>query len=104
MTQNVDRSVLRSGFAGICSRDCNLTGQAFGDWVTIWATTSTVSGDGDTGADPNKLVVVLDKLSNTDPTIAAKEQFFTLRDAGFGEVLRGVAFTPGTGFFPGQNE
>jgi hypothetical protein len=38
--------------------------------VTIWAITSTVSGSGDQGADPSKLVQI------TDP--------------------RGVSFTPGT--------
>jgi hypothetical protein len=35
-------------------------------------------------------------LSNTDPTVTAKEQFHTLRQAGFGEVLRSVSLTPGT--------
>lgn len=75
----------------------NITGQvdAWGN-VTIWAITSTVSGNGDTGADPNRLVVITDKLDNTDATAAAKESFFTLRTAGYGEVLRGVSFTPGT--------
>jgi hypothetical protein len=65
--------------------------------VTIWAITSTVSGDGDTGADPDRLVVIQDSLNNTDPTVAAGEQFYTLRTAGFGEVLRGISFAPGTG-------
>lgn len=64
--------------------------------VTIWATTSTVSGNGDTGADPNRLVVVIDNLKNTSASVAATEKFYTLRQAGFGEVLRGVSFTPGT--------
>lgn len=64
--------------------------------VTIWAITSTVSGSGDQGADPNKLVVITDKLSNTTAAGAASEQFHTLRRAGFAEVLRGVSFTPGT--------
>lgn len=65
--------------------------------VTIWAVTSTTSGNGDTGADPDKLVVITDKLANTTASGAAGEQFFTLRTARFGEVLRGVSFTPGTG-------
>jgi hypothetical protein len=39
---------------------------------------------------------VFDSLSNTDPAVAAKESFFTLRQAESGEVLRGVSFTPGT--------
>jgi len=75
----------------------NLTGRV-DDWgnATIWALTSTVSGNGDTGADPGRLVVIEDSLNNTDPTVAAKEKFHTLRTAGFGEVLRGVSFTPGT--------
>ncbi|MGD0129894.1 MAG: hypothetical protein ABSF46_31625 [Terriglobia bacterium] len=75
----------------------NLTGFV-GPWggVTIWAITSTISGDGDTGADSNRLVVIQDSLANTDPSAAAHESFFTLRTAGFAEVLRGVSFTPGS--------
>jgi hypothetical protein len=61
--------------------------------VTIWAVTSTVSGDGDQGADPNKLVAVTDKLA---ALTAPAESFRTVRAAGSGEVLRGVSFTPGT--------
>jgi hypothetical protein len=64
--------------------------------VVIWATSSTVSGGGDTGADPNKLYIITDSLANTSSTVAAEENFTDLRDAGFGEVLRGVSFTPGT--------
>jgi hypothetical protein len=76
----------------------NLTGQVNRDGtVTIWAITSTVSGSGDTGADPNKLVVITDRLSNTSAAQATSERFITLRTAQFGEVLRGVSFTPGTG-------
>jgi hypothetical protein len=67
------------------------------DAVAIWAITSTVSGNGDQGADPNQLVVIFDRLNNTDPTVASHEKFFPLRRAEFGEVLRGVSFTPGTG-------
>jgi hypothetical protein len=74
----------------------NITGQVMGDFVAIWAITSTVSGNGDTGADPNQLVVVLDSLQNTSPAIAEKERFFTLRKAVFEEALRGVSFTPGS--------
>ncbi len=62
--------------------------------VTVWATTSTVSGNGDTGADPNRLVAVQDVLK--DKSAAEHSRFVTLRSAGFGEVLCGVAFTPGT--------
>jgi len=64
--------------------------------VTIWVVTSTVSGGGDTGADPDKLVAIRDVLSNTTAAGAADEHFVTLRSAKFGEVLRGVSFTPGT--------
>ena len=82
----------------------NMTGQVLGDWVAIWAITSTISGSGDQGADPNKLVAIVDSLSNTDPTVAAKERFFTLQGAGFGEVLRGVSFAPGNFLDLGGNE
>ena len=54
----------------------------------------TVSGSGDQGADPNKLVAITDPLGATSP--AAGEGFRTVRAAGFGEVLRGVSFTPGS--------
>ena len=75
----------------------NITGKVNPDGtVAIWAITSTTSGGGDTGADPNKLVAIVDKLDNTSATAAAKEQFVTLRSAGFAEVLRGISFTPGT--------
>ncbi len=76
----------------------NITGEVLSHGeAVIWAITSTVSGSGDQGADPNKLVRVTDVLANTDPTVAAtKTEFLTLRTAGFGEVLRGISFTPGT--------
>jgi hypothetical protein len=77
----------------------NITGANFGEFVAIWGITSTVSGNGDQGADPNQLVVVFDQVQNTSPTVAAEEGFFPVRQAGFGEVLRGVSFTPGTVFF-----
>jgi hypothetical protein len=63
--------------------------------VTVWAVTSTVSGSGDQGADPNKLVAITDPLPATTP--AAAEHFVTVRSASYGQVLRGVSFTPGTG-------
>jgi hypothetical protein len=64
--------------------------------VTIYAITSTVSGGGDQGADPNELVAVTDRLAATS---LPAETFRTVRSAGFGEVLRGVSFTPGTGIY-----
>ncbi|WP_420971341.1 hypothetical protein [Bradyrhizobium sp. B120] len=74
----------------------NITGRVNRDGsVSIWAITSTVSGSGDQGADPNKLVMITDKLSAT--TLPAGEHFVTLRTANSGEALRGVSFTPGTG-------
>jgi hypothetical protein len=60
--------------------------------ATMWAITSTVSGSGDQGADPNKLVAITDRLAATSP---GAEMFRTVRTAQSGEVLRGVSFTPG---------
>ena len=74
----------------------NITGTVDGDKVTIYGITSTVSGNGDVGADPNRLVAVTDTLTNTDSTKAAKEKFTIVRKADFAEVLRGVSFAPGT--------
>jgi hypothetical protein len=62
--------------------------------ATIYAITSTVSGGGDQGADPNKLVVITDTISAT--TLPTSESFKTLRTAAFAEALRGVSFTPAT--------
>ena len=71
----------------------NITGKVNGDGtVTIWAITSTVSGNGDPGADPNKLVAITDRVKST--SASKGEQFFPVREAGFGEVLRGVSFAP----------
>jgi hypothetical protein len=73
----------------------NLTGRVNNDGtITLWAITSTVSGDGDQGADPNKLVAITDNLAAT--SLPSNESFETIRTASFGEVLRGVSFTPGT--------
>ena len=74
----------------------NITGAVIGGYAAIYGITSTVSGNGDTGADPNRLVVVIDSVGNTNPAVGAKEYFFPIREAGFGEVLRGVSFTPGS--------
>jgi hypothetical protein len=74
----------------------NITGRTNPNGTaTIWAVTSTVSGSGDQGADPNQVVAITDPLSAT--TAAPSEKFTTIRAAGSGEVLRGVALTPGGG-------
>ena len=70
--------------------------------ATIWAITSTVSGSGDQGADPNQLVKVTDRI---DATTLPKgdgdhdrddslDCFKIIRSAKSGEVFRGVAFAP----------
>jgi len=75
----------------------NLTGRVNRDGtVTLWASTSTVSGSGDQGADPNQLVGITDQLGATSPAQAAHERFHTVVPATYGQVVRGVAFTPGT--------
>ena len=83
----------------------HLTGRVNRDGtVTIWATTSTVSGSGDQGADPNKLVEITDWLGATDPATANYEWFRTLETARDGQLLRGVSFTPGTSTFSGWGD
>ncbi len=81
----------------------NMTGRNNGDGtVTIYAITSTISANGDQGADPNKLVKVKDLLGATTLPVANSgngrdEQpghFVTLRSAQAGEVFRGVALAP----------
>jgi len=73
----------------------NLTGRVNPDGtVTLWAETSTVSGSGDQGADPNQLVSITDKLGAT--TAPATESFHTVVPAKNGVVVRGVSFTPGS--------
>jgi hypothetical protein len=64
--------------------------------VTIWAITSTVSGSGDQGADPNMLIKITDNLAAT--SLPSGESFAAVQVARFGEILRGVSFTPGTDF------
>jgi hypothetical protein len=75
----------------------NLTGRVNRNGtVTLWASTSTVSGAGDQGADPNKLVEITDNLRATTATQVAHERFHTVVPATYGQVVRGVAFTPDT--------
>jgi hypothetical protein len=75
----------------------NIIGQNNDDGtVTIFAITSTVSANGDTGADPNKLVKVTDRISDTTlPTgHDSLGRFTTVRSAQAGEVFRGIALAP----------
>lgn len=74
----------------------NMTGRVNGDGtVDIYAVTSTVSANGDTGADPDKLVKVTDSLAATTLPLGPNLGIFTtLRSSQAGEVFRGVAFAP----------
>lgn len=81
----------------------NLTGRVDDDGrVTLYAVTSTISNNGDQGADPNKLVKVTDWLvATTLPTGDGDHdrddrigKFVTIRAANAGEVLRGISFAP----------
>jgi uncharacterized protein (TIGR03437 family) len=82
----------------------NIAGKVNADGtVTIWAVTSTVSANGDQGADPNKLVAITDVIANTNPANATSESFTTLRTANAGEVLRGVSLAPTAGATPAAN-
>jgi hypothetical protein len=63
--------------------------------ATIYAITSTISQNGDNGADPNKLVKVTDLISATRPaTNGYLDRFVTIRSARAGEAFRGVAVAP----------
>ena len=73
----------------------NITGRVNRDGTaTVYGITSTVSGSGDQGADPNKLVAITDRLTATS---SGNETFQTVRTARSGEVLRGVTLTPADG-------
>ncbi len=82
-----------------CIRNITGTVNANGT-VTIYGVTSTVSANGDQGADPNKLVSITDTLANTTAASASAETFTTLRTAAAGEVLRGIAFAPSSTSMP----
>jgi hypothetical protein len=73
----------------------NITGRVNPNGTaTIYAVTSTVSGSGDQGADPNKVVTITDKPGATSP---GSESFTTFDSAASGQVLRGVAVVPSPG-------
>jgi hypothetical protein len=63
--------------------------------ATIYAITSTISLNGDNGADPNKLVKVTDRIGATQPaTNGYLDTFVTICSARAGEAFRGVALAP----------
>ena len=81
----------------------NLTGRANGDGtVELFAVTSTISQNGDQGADPNKLVTVKDLVNSSSLPAGSSRNadnhawghFEVLRTAQAGEVLRGITFSP----------
>jgi hypothetical protein len=70
----------------------NISGQNNGDGTaTIYAATSTVSGSGDQGADPNEVVKITDQLSATTP---GSESFTTIAAPKNRVLYRGVAVVP----------
>jgi hypothetical protein len=70
----------------------NISGRVNRDGtVTVWAVTSTVSGGGDQGADPNQLVSITDDPAATSPGGERFEQVIAPR---YGRVLRGVTLAP----------
>jgi hypothetical protein len=70
----------------------NISGQVNGDGtVTIYATTSTVSGGGDAGADPNEVVKVTDELG---ATTAGSESFSVIAPPRNRIRYGGVAVVP----------
>ncbi|MBO0768089.1 MAG: hypothetical protein J2O48_05320 [Solirubrobacterales bacterium] len=70
----------------------NISGHVNSDGsATIYATTSTVSGSGDPGADPNSVVAVTDKLASTT---AGTDRFRTVEAPRSGFRYGGVAWLP----------
>ncbi|HVN92443.1 MAG TPA: hypothetical protein VMT38_02040, partial [Terracidiphilus sp.] len=74
----------------------NITGVVNRDGTaTIYAITSTISLNGDNGADANKLVKVTDSIGATQlATHGYLDTFVTVRSAQAGEAFRGVAQAP----------
>ena len=71
----------------------SLTGRINGDGtVTLWATTSTSSASGDNGADPNKVVEIVDQIAATQLSQVGNESFKTVVGPVYGTVFRGVGF------------
>ncbi|HTX76521.1 MAG TPA: hypothetical protein VMD29_09975 [Terracidiphilus sp.] len=74
----------------------NITGVVNRDGTaTIYAVTSTISQNGDNGADPNQVVAVTDRLSDIQlETKGWLDTFFTVRAPHAGQAYRGVALAP----------
>jgi hypothetical protein len=69
----------------------NLTGKVNANGtVTLWATTSTTSGSGDNGADPNQIVEITDTLAGA--ALPSNESFSVFDQAQLGLRYGGVAF------------
>lgn len=77
----------------------NIAGVVNGDGTaTIYAVTSTISLNGDNGADPNKVVKVTDRISATQPsTDWYLDRFETIGAPHAGVAFRGVALAPQEG-------
>ncbi|HWZ95920.1 MAG TPA: hypothetical protein VNW30_12060 [Opitutaceae bacterium] len=70
----------------------NMAGQIKGDGtVTIYAATSTISGETDQGADPNEVVAITDNVSAT--SLPSGESFTVLENASGLDAYRGVAIS-----------
>ena len=74
----------------------NITGTVNRDGIaTIYAVTSTISQNGDNGADPNLVVKVTDRVSDTKlETGGYLDTFATIRTPRAGVAYRGVALSP----------
>lgn len=71
----------------------NMAGRVNGDGtVTLWAITATSSAAGDPGADPNRVVKIVDRLHATTLDQVAHESFTTVAGPTYGTVYRGVAY------------
>jgi uncharacterized protein (TIGR03437 family) len=82
----------------------NITGKINGDGtVTIYGVTSTVSANGDAGADPNMIVAITDTIANTTASAAASEKFTVFAQPSAGTVYRGICLSPSAGSTPAVN-
>lgn len=79
---------------GTRAKEDNFRGLAIANNVLYYATTSTVSGNTDQGADSNCLVEITDPLGATSQP--SDEAFHTLSTASADTLYRGISFTPGS--------